>query len=65
MADMGSMLSLCDPIHIVLIKTLAMGDASIVTSNFFEWRSLLAAKNGRMVVSIELKGTGKLFFWWC
>lgn len=60
MADVATMLSICDPIHLVLIKTNAAGDTTLVSSNFFEWRPLLAAKNGHLNVSIELKGTGKI-----
>ncbi|KAK7481686.1 hypothetical protein BaRGS_00027059 [Batillaria attramentaria] len=58
MADVGSMLSICDPIHIVLIRTTPMGESTLVSSNFFEWRPLLTAKHGHLPVSIELKGTG-------
>ncbi|KAK7114460.1 hypothetical protein V1264_000518 [Littorina saxatilis] len=58
MADVGSMLSICDPVHIVLNRTTALGEITLVSSHFFEWRPLLASKNGHLNVSIELKGTG-------
>lgn len=62
MADTPSMLSICDQIHIVLIRTTAMGEMTLVSSNFFEWRPLLASKTGHLNVSIELKGIGEFRF---
>jgi hypothetical protein len=35
---------------------------TVLSSNFFEWRPLLACKNGHMNVSVELKGTGTYLF---
>ncbi|KAL8560891.1 hypothetical protein ACOMHN_059075 [Nucella lapillus] len=58
MADVASLLSLCDQIHIVLIKSSPVGELTLISSNFFEWRPLLTSKNGHLNVSIELKGTG-------
>lgn len=59
MVDMASMLSLSDPIHLVLIKTDSTGDTTLLSSHFFEWRPLLASKQGSMKTSIEMLGTGK------
>ena len=61
MADTPSMLSLCDQIHIILIRTSETGEVTLVSSNFFEWRPLLASRNGHLNVSIELKGIGEFF----
>lgn len=58
MADASTMLSISDPIHIVLIKTEASGETSLVSSNFFEWRTVLACSGNRMSMMLELKGTG-------
>ncbi|KAK6186561.1 hypothetical protein SNE40_008576 [Patella caerulea] len=58
MADNTSMLSISDPIHIVLIKTDSTGNTSLVASHYFEWRPVLTSPQNKMKVSIELKGTG-------
>ncbi|XP_005103634.1 centrosomal protein of 76 kDa [Aplysia californica] len=58
MADFPSMLSLSDPIHMVLVKTDAVGETTLLSSHFFEWRPLLTAKQGQMKTSIEMMGTG-------
>ncbi|XP_048752411.1 centrosomal protein of 76 kDa-like [Ostrea edulis] len=58
MADASAMLSISDPIHIVLIKTEASGETSLVSSNFFEWRTVLASSGNRMSMMLELKGIG-------
>ena len=60
MADAAALLSLSDHIHLVLIKTDATGETTLVSSHFFEWRPTLTTQNGPMKISIELKGTG-----WC
>jgi centrosomal protein CEP76 len=59
MADASAMLSISDPIHIVLVKTEASGETSLVSSNFFEWRTVLASSGNRMSMTLELKGVGK------
>ena len=62
MADLGSMLSVCDPVHLVLVKTDVLGETSLISSHFLEWRPVLAANGGRMSMSLELKGIGNCFF---
>lgn len=62
MADASTMLSISDPIHIVLIKTEASGETSLVSSNFFEWRTVLASSGNRMSMMLELKGTGSKLY---
>ena len=59
MADRETLLSICDPIHIVLTKTDINGDSFLVSSHFLEWRTVLAAGNNKQNISIELMSTGK------
>ncbi|XP_055892466.1 centrosomal protein of 76 kDa-like [Biomphalaria glabrata] len=56
--DITSMLSVSDPIHLVLIKTDAVGDTTLVSSHFLEWRPLLTSKQGLIRLSLEVLGTG-------
>lgn len=58
MIDESSMLTVCDQIHIVLIKTEITGETTLVSSHFLEWRPVLTANTGRLQTSLELKGTG-------
>ncbi|XP_077064363.1 centrosomal protein of 76 kDa [Siphateles boraxobius] len=58
MADATTMLSICDPVHMVLIKTDTSGDTTLVSSYFLDWRTVLSAPNGKNVVSVELLGVG-------
>ncbi|XP_074644636.1 centrosomal protein of 76 kDa-like [Tubulanus polymorphus] len=58
MADTTTMLSLCDPIHIVLIKTDMLGDTTLLSSHYLEWRTVLTCRDSRMNTAIELKGVG-------
>lgn len=59
MADNTTMLSICDPVHIVLIKTEPSGDTVLVSSHHLEWRTVLAAPSTRCTIGVELFGTGK------
>uniref|UniRef100_A0A8C2T8L1 Centrosomal protein of 76 kDa n=4 Tax=Coturnix japonica TaxID=93934 RepID=A0A8C2T8L1_COTJA len=58
MVDATTMLSVCDPVHMVLIKTDTFGETTLVASYFLEWRSVLAAENGITNVAVELLGVG-------
>ncbi|CAH1779275.1 unnamed protein product [Owenia fusiformis] len=58
MLDSTGMLSVCDPVHIVLIKTDFNGDTHLVSSHFLEWRVVLSQPQGRLGTSIELLGVG-------
>ncbi|ELT93283.1 hypothetical protein CAPTEDRAFT_130762 [Capitella teleta] len=58
MANATTLLSLCDPVHLVLIKTDQSGDSSIVSSHNMEWRSVLSSPNSRCTNSVELMGIG-------
>lgn len=61
MADATTMLSICDPVHIVLIRTDTAGDTTLVSSYFLDWRSVLCAPSGKTSVAVELLGVGKSF----
>ncbi|XP_051467738.1 centrosomal protein of 76 kDa isoform X1 [Apus apus] len=58
MVDATTMLSICDPVHMVLIKTDTFGETTLVASYFLEWRSVLAAENGITNLAVELLGVG-------
>ncbi|XP_062986599.1 centrosomal protein of 76 kDa isoform X3 [Elgaria multicarinata webbii] len=58
MVDATTMLSICDPVHIVLIKTDTFGETTLVASYFLEWRSVLSAENRITNVAVELLGVG-------
>ncbi|KAF5896117.1 centrosomal protein of 76 kDa, partial [Clarias magur] len=58
MADATTMLSICDPVHMVLIRTDSTGDTTLVSSYFLDWRSVLSAPNGKTSVCVELLGVG-------
>ncbi|XP_026781878.3 centrosomal protein of 76 kDa isoform X1 [Pangasianodon hypophthalmus] len=58
MADATTILSICDPVHMVLIRTDTAGDTTLVSSYFLDWRSVLSAPSGKTSVSVELLGVG-------
>uniref|UniRef100_A0A9J8CNV6 Centrosomal protein of 76 kDa n=1 Tax=Cyprinus carpio carpio TaxID=630221 RepID=A0A9J8CNV6_CYPCA len=58
MADATTMLSICDPVHMVLIKTDTSGDTTLISSYFLDWRRVLGAPTGKTSVSAELLGVG-------
>ncbi|XP_019380589.1 PREDICTED: centrosomal protein of 76 kDa isoform X1 [Gavialis gangeticus] len=58
MMDATTMLSICDPVHMVLIKTDMFGETSLVASYFLEWRSALVAENRIINIAVELLGVG-------
>ena len=58
MADTTSLLSLCDPVHLVLLKTEPTGETTIVSSHYMEWRPVIAAPNSRCTMTVELMGLG-------
>lgn len=58
MADATTMLSICDPVHMVLIRTDTAGDTTLISSYFLDWRSVLSAPSGKTSVSVELLGVG-------
>ncbi|KAM7126879.1 centrosomal protein of 76 kDa isoform 3-T3 [Molossus nigricans] len=58
MADSTTMLSISDPVHMVLIKTDIFGETTLVASYFLEWRSVLGSENGVTNLTAELMGVG-------
>ncbi|KAI1894100.1 hypothetical protein AGOR_G00112350 [Albula goreensis] len=58
MADATTMLSISDPVHMVLIKTDPSSETTLVSSYFLDWRSVLSAPNGKTTMAIELLGVG-------
>lgn len=58
MVDATTMLSICDPVHIVLIKTDTSGETTLVASYFLEWRTVLSTENRVTNVAVELLGVG-------
>lgn len=60
MADSTTMLSISDPIHMVLIKTDIFGETTLVASYFLEWRSVLGSENGVTNLTVELMGVGMM-----
>lgn len=59
MADATAMLSLCDPVHIVLIRTDTSGETALVSSYFLDWRAVLGSPNGKTCFAVELMGVGE------
>ncbi|KAJ8412653.1 hypothetical protein AAFF_G00116040 [Aldrovandia affinis] len=58
MADATTMLSISDPVHMVLIRTDTSSETTLVSSYFLDWRSVLSAPNGKTSLAIELLGVG-------
>ncbi|XP_020377249.2 centrosomal protein of 76 kDa isoform X1 [Rhincodon typus] len=58
MADATTLLSICDPVHMVLIKTDTSGETTLMASHYLEWRSLLSSPDGKVSMSLELLGVG-------
>jgi len=59
MADSTTLLSICDPVHLVVTKTTRSGDTSLISSHFLDWRQVLAAAESRCTISVELMGIGQ------
>ncbi|XP_041454827.1 centrosomal protein of 76 kDa-like [Lytechinus variegatus] len=58
MADAGTLLSLAEPIHMVLVKTDPSGETSLLSSHFLEWRTVLSTPTGSQNIPVELLGVG-------
>jgi centrosomal protein CEP76 len=58
MADSATLLSICDPIHMVMLRTDLNQETHLISSNFLEWRTLLTLPGNKQNLSIELMGTG-------
>jgi centrosomal protein CEP76 len=62
MADKTSMLSISDPVHLVLIKTESSGETHLLSSHYLEWRTVLSDQASRRTCQLELMGTGRIVF---
>lgn len=58
MADATSMLSVCDPVHFVLIKTDTSSETMLVSSYFLDWRTVLSSPSCKTCFAVELMGVG-------
>lgn len=58
MVDATTMLSMCDPVHFVLIKTDTSSETSLVSSFFLDWRTILSSPSGKSCLALELMGVG-------
>lgn len=58
MADSTTLLSICDAVHLVVVKTTRHGDTSLLSSHFLDWRQLLVAADSRCTMNAELMGVG-------
>uniref|UniRef100_A0A672H564 Centrosomal protein of 76 kDa n=2 Tax=Salarias fasciatus TaxID=181472 RepID=A0A672H564_SALFA len=58
MVDATGMLSMCDPVHLVLIKTDTSGETALVSSYFLDWRAVLSSPGGKTCIAVELMGVG-------
>uniref|UniRef100_T1J4Y7 Centrosomal protein of 76 kDa n=1 Tax=Strigamia maritima TaxID=126957 RepID=T1J4Y7_STRMM len=54
----ADLLSISSPIHLVLVRIDQLGNSTLVSSYFLEWRSLLTSYDSRMTLAIELHGIG-------
>lgn len=59
MADVTTMLSICDPVHLVLIKTDTSSETTLVSSYFLDWRVVLSSLSGKTCFAVELMGVGE------
>lgn len=58
MADATTMLSICDPVHLVLIKRDTSSETTLVSSYFLDWRTVLSSPSGKTSIAVELHGVG-------
>ncbi|XP_068615984.1 centrosomal protein of 76 kDa isoform X2 [Brachionichthys hirsutus] len=58
MADATSMLSMSDPVHLVLIRTDTSSETTLVSSYFLDWRIVLGSPSGKTCLALELMGVG-------
>lgn len=64
MADATSMLSMCDPVNLVLIRTDTSSETTLVSSYFLDWRTVLSSPSGKTCFAVELMGVGEEG-WFC
>lgn len=59
MADATTMLAMCDPVHLVLIRTDTSSETTLVSSYFLDWRTVLSSPSGKTCFAVELMGVGE------
>jgi len=59
MADSTTLLSVCDTVHLVLVKTTPAADTCLVSSHFLDWRQVLTSADSRCTINVELMGIGQ------
>lgn len=59
MADATSMLSMSEPVHLVLIRTDTSSEKTLVSSYFLDWRTVLTSPSGKTCFAVELLGVGE------
>uniref|UniRef100_A0A3P9P591 Centrosomal protein of 76 kDa n=1 Tax=Poecilia reticulata TaxID=8081 RepID=A0A3P9P591_POERE len=58
MVDATAMLSMCDTVHLVLIKTDTSGETTLVSSYFLDWRIVLGSPSCKTCFAMEMMGVG-------
>lgn len=59
MADATAMLSMSDPVHLVLIRRDTSSETTLVSSYFLDWRTVLSSPSGKTCFAVELLGVGE------
>ncbi|XP_031552342.1 centrosomal protein of 76 kDa-like [Actinia tenebrosa] len=58
-ADGDVLLSITDPINLILSKTETTGSNSLIGSHSFEWQKVLKEPNGVLSVNVDINGMGE------
>ena len=56
--SLDSMLSISDPIHIIMVRCNPFGETTLVSSFFLEWRDALSAEKCSSIKVLEMMGIG-------
>ncbi|EDV29045.1 uncharacterized protein TRIADDRAFT_18537 [Trichoplax adhaerens] len=57
-SDPTSLLSIAEPIHLLLIRNEPNGDKTLLSSTYLEWRKVLSSSHNRWTTAVELNGIG-------
>ncbi|XP_075252623.1 centrosomal protein of 76 kDa-like [Convolutriloba macropyga] len=57
-ADLNAMLSMSDPLHVIVLKTDTFGAKSVISSQFVEWRHLLHTQGMKERNALPVYGIG-------
>ncbi|KAK3741153.1 hypothetical protein QZH41_011834 [Actinostola sp. cb2023] len=58
-ADSNTLLNITDPISLILSKTEANGNVSLIGSHCFDWQKVLKEPNGVLAVTVDVNGMGE------